>query len=78
MKKARKSPIKDLVRALESDEGYRIAWEANLAMAFFDNYRWHMKRKRCPSRVDLRIIGNNAARYFLGLLIPKKTKAKKS
>jgi hypothetical protein len=74
--KPRKSPIAALVRALNKDQGYRISWEANLAMAFFDNYRWHMKGKRRPSRVDLYDIGNKAANYFLDLLTKKRGKAK--
>jgi hypothetical protein len=77
--KPRKSPIADLVRALNKDEEYRIVWQSALAMAFFDNYHWHMKRKRRPSRVDLYDIGNKAASYFLAILTrPKSSKRAKS
>jgi hypothetical protein len=69
--KPRKSPIKDLVRALNKDEGYRETWHANLSMAFRDNYRWYMRKKRRPSHADLRAIGNLAANYFLGILTGK-------
>jgi hypothetical protein len=65
----RKSPIKDLVRALEEDPGYREGWVANIAMAFYDNYCWHMKNKHsAPSRKDIHAVGNKAAKYFLELL----------
>ncbi len=67
-KQKQKSPIADLVKALKKDDAYKIAWEANIAMAFYDNYRWHMGRKRRPSKADLYAISNKAARYFLTLL----------
>ena len=33
-----KEAVDVLVEALKTDEGYRIGWQANIAMAFKDNY----------------------------------------
>ena len=65
--KNNQSPIKDLVKALKKDKDYYYGWQANIAMAFYDNMRW--SKKRCPSHKDLHKISNDAAKYFLDLLI---------
>lgn len=44
------------------------AWKSNIAMAYKDNYNWHMKKKKNPSFNDRHIIANKAAEYFLSLL----------
>ena len=55
----KKSPIKDLVTALSSDNDYYIAWKANLAMHFIDAY------ERLHKDAGIREIANNAAVNFL-------------
>lgn len=52
------------------EESYRIAWKANIAMAFVDNADWYKKRKnkKSLSRRDIWEIANLAADYFLGQL----------
>jgi len=68
-----KSPIKDLINALKKDKGYRIAWVANIAMAYKDNEYWYRKKtgKKYLNRNDKHIIANKSAEYFLNLLISK-------
>lgn len=63
-------PVDPLYKLL-SDPELRRAWKDNIAMAFKDNYKWHMKKKRSPSFADIHTIGNKAAEYFLKLLIGK-------
>ena len=57
-------------KELRDDEGYRIAWQANIAMAFVDNADRYKKRKnkKSLSRQDIWEIANLAADYFLGQL----------
>lgn len=62
----------DVVRKeLREDEGYYIAWQANIAMAFVDEFSRYKKNhnKTTVSKVDVHEIANNAAKYFLDLLI---------
>lgn len=59
------SPIARLTKALKRDPGYRIAWKANLAMAFYDTYR---QQKGRTGRVKLHKIANDAAEHFLKLI----------
>jgi hypothetical protein len=59
--------IEKLVKALKEDENYYFGWQANIAMAFFDEM--NRKAKRKPSREDLLKISNQAAKNFLNLLI---------
>ena len=63
--------ISDLVKALRKDKGLYIGWQANIAMAYIDNERWYKtaKRKKHLNKNDKHIIANNAAKYFLDLLI---------
>lgn len=60
--------------ALRTDESYRIAWKANIAMAFVDNSDWYKKRKnkKSLSRRDIWEIANLAADYFLGQLTEER------
>ena len=63
----KKSPIRELVKQLEKDGAYRYGWIANIAMAYKDNYRWYKEKtgKKTMNKMDLHIIANNAAVYFL-------------
>ena len=65
-----KDAIKHLTTQLKKDEGYRLSWQANIAMAFKDNWGWYEKKtgKRYMNRKDKHIIANDAANYFLDLL----------
>lgn len=64
-----KSPIADLVEALK-DVDYRRAWQANIAMAFYDAYRQY------PNE-DLHKVANIAADHFLDLLCkPRESEGK--
>ena len=69
-------PITALVKALESDKGYWEVFEANIAMAYKDNYRWYQEEtgKKVMNRQDRHIIANNAAKYFLKLLCKESRK----
>lgn len=59
--------IKELIQALKKDKDYYYGWQADIAMAFFDEMNRSAKRK--PSCVDLLKISNQAAENFLNLLI---------
>jgi hypothetical protein len=56
--------MKVLVGALKADEGYKIGWKSNIAMAFKDEYA------NTPEvfQKDIHIIANQAADNFLKLL----------
>ncbi len=67
--------LKQVLRALTIDEDYFISWQANIAMAFKDNYRWHkeaLNGKRAMSNSDIHRIANKAADYFLEQLTGEK------
>jgi hypothetical protein len=55
-----------IVKHLQDDKSYYIAWQANIAMAFQDEM--HRKGYRLP---DLYEIANKAADNFLELLMAK-------
>jgi len=57
--------IGTLTRALKKDEGYRIGWKANIAMAFVDTYR---QQKGRTGYAKVHKIANEAAEHFLKLL----------
>ncbi len=65
-----KNPIKELVKRLKKDKSYRYVWQANIAMAFKDNYGQYKKKhkKKSMSGNDIHLIANDAATYFLKLL----------
>ena len=68
----KKSPIADLVPALKRDKEYWHTWKANIAMAFYDEYRRAARKKKCNmSMSDLHLAANNAAEYFLKQLCGK-------
>jgi hypothetical protein len=56
-----KQAVDHLCKALKSDEGYWISWKANIAMAFYDEYR----RSEEFGKIDIHSIANIAADYFL-------------
>lgn len=70
MSTKKKSPITDLLKSLK-DPSYRIGWVANIAMAYKDNERWYREKtgKRYLNSQDKHKIANNAANYFLDLLL---------
>ena len=59
--------IRELTSALKEDEGYWMSWQANIAMAFYDEYcRCDKKYK---NHADIHGIANQAAINFLKLLM---------
>jgi len=63
------SIIDELVEELNGDQGYRISWRSNIAMAFFDEYfryteHFHSSEIE-PDKKDIHTIANNAAENFL-------------
>jgi len=54
--------IKKLVKALKSDPEFFNGWQANIAMAFFDEYN-------SSGEKDIHLIANKAAEKFLRNLI---------
>lgn len=59
--------IKELQKALKTDKELYYGYQANIAMAFFDEYR--RRKKQYVNIKDLHEISNNAAKIFLNLLI---------
>ena len=62
--------VKCLIKNLKEDSAYRLGWQANIAMAYKDNWEWYKKKtgKKVMNNNDRHIIANNAADYFLKLL----------
>lgn len=52
-------------REIQNDEGYRIGWQANIAMAFYDEAR----RSKLGGHNKIHPIANKAADNFLNLLV---------
>lgn len=61
--------VKILVKHLKEDEGYRISWKANIAMAIRDEWKRQVNDEgfQCVPD-DVRSIANNAADNFLNSL----------
>ena len=56
---------------MREDKDLYRAYQDNIAMAVKDEfYRWK-KKKRSISNADMHQIANNAAKYFLDLLVKK-------
>ena len=55
-----------VTKQLREDEGYYIAWQANIAVAFQDTLRW--AGYQFP---ELHKLSNDAAKRFIDLLISK-------
>ena len=65
-----KEAVETLVEALKTDDGYRISWQANIAMAFKDEYNWSgwHNSEICPTEEDIHVIANKASDNFLKML----------
>lgn len=65
--------INVLSKALKEDSDYRMAWRANIEMAFKDNWDWYVKKtkKKYINKYDRHAIANDAAEYFIDLLTKK-------
>lgn len=59
--------IKKLIKNLKKDKQYYYSWQANIAMAFKDEY--DRCSKKYKNRKDIHNIANKAAINFLNLLI---------
>ena len=68
--------VKTLTTAFENDPDFRYAYQANIAMAFVDEARWHQERtgKKHLSRQEIHTIANVAADRFLTMLAAKPSK----
>lgn len=66
-------PTDTLVKTLKSNKDYYDGWVANIAMSYKDCEFWYIKEtgKKYLNKKDKHIIANNAAEYFLQLLINK-------
>jgi hypothetical protein len=68
-----KKEIDVLRKTLKEDKDYYIGWQANIAMAFKDEYwRYQNECGLIPSQAviaEIHVIANNAAKNFLDLLI---------
>jgi len=60
--------MKVVCDAIKNDEGYRITWEANIAMAFKDEWSRYFKDQPTHNEDYVHIISNNAAKNFIDLL----------
>lgn len=65
-----KNALEVIAEALRTDEGYRIGWQANIAMAFKDEYA--RNRLKYKTKQDIHNIANTAADNFLNLLCAQK------
>jgi hypothetical protein len=73
MKTKLKKAVKTLRKSLKKDEDLFYAYQANIAMQFKDEYYKQLKKKRYRymNYEDIHNIANQAAKYFLDLLIKK-------
>lgn len=62
--------VSKITEEMKNDPSYRIGWQSNIAMAFYDAaYQYKKKKNRAYlSMVDIHIIANDAANNFLQLL----------
>lgn len=61
--------VKVLTEELSRDEGYFYSWEANIAMAFKDEWNWHVEKQGYPyTKEHIHEIANKAANNFLNQL----------
>lgn len=61
-----KQAVDRLCKALKEDPGYYYSWQANIAMAFYDE---HFFQKGKTSQKKIHEIANSAAKCFLNNLI---------
>jgi hypothetical protein len=57
------------LRKDQSEGSYYHAWQANIAMAFYDEMKDYCEKNHIALYVDLHKISNDAAKNFLNLLI---------
>ena len=69
-----KHAVKIPANALKTDESYRIGWQANIAMAFKDEFYRTNPDLKSTSEYELHIIANQASNNFLNLLCEDATK----
>lgn len=62
-----KKAVDTLTMALSEDVDFYRAYQANIAMAFYDEYR--RNKKKYKNQIDVHSIANTAARNFLDMLI---------
>jgi hypothetical protein len=66
--------IETLVDNLKEDEGYRLSWQANISMAFKDEFSNYMAinhstfKEEVENEVDIHEIANRASDNFLNML----------
>jgi hypothetical protein len=63
-----KDAIQVLVEALKTDEGYRIGWQSNIAMAFKDEFYRESFQQSKQQFEDVHELANTAADNFLKML----------
>lgn len=64
-----KEPMEIITKALIEDEGYRRGWQANIAMAFQDEWQRAAENGGLPATPEqIHEIANKAATYFLSAL----------
>jgi|TARA_R110000782_G_scaffold232667_2_gene318865 hypothetical protein len=68
MKTELKDAMKVLIKELITDESYRISWQANIAMAFKDEFYRTNPDFKDTSEYELHIIANKSADSFLNSL----------
>lgn len=61
--------VKNLCERLKKDKDYYYSWQANIAMAFQDEFRKEFPASSTGYLFDLHKISNEAAKYFLNNLI---------
>lgn len=63
-------PIGTVIRTISKDPDVYYAWQANIAMAFNDEFKRFMEGKTSEqmTEVNIGVIANNAAKNFLNLL----------
>lgn len=71
MKSKLQKAVKTFRKGLKKDSDFYLAYQANIAMQFKDEYSRKRKEKNYDymNNEDIHIIANNAARSFLDLLI---------
>lgn len=62
----KKSPIKDLVKALNEDKDYYNVWQANIAMFCYDELT--RKKDNYKNKTTIHMSCNKAAENFLRML----------
>lgn len=59
----------DLFERIRTEPDLYYAWQANIAMAFKDEYNRQINYNYMPNKEDIHEIANQAAKNFLDLLI---------